>query len=110
MNEDIKYRFFITTQAGEREIFPNNLNNLNISWTKDQNSAFFRKQLTGKIKIVAEDFKYLLDQEKSIYRCNQMPFIINKNCNGFSEFFIGQMLCDDGTWNTSICEVEIQAT
>lgn len=110
MNEDAKYRFFITTQAGEREIFPNNLNNLNISWTKDQNSAFFRKQLTGKIKIVGEDFKYLLAQEKSIYRCNQMPFIINKNCNGFSEFFIGQMLCDDGTWNLSTCEVEIQAT
>lgn len=110
MKEDIKYRFFVTTQAGQREIFPQNTNTLILTWVKDQNSAFFRKQLTGKVKIVGDDFKYLLAEEKSIYRCNQMPFIINKNCDGFSEYFTGQMLCDDGTWNLSSCEVEIQAS
>lgn len=109
MSEDIKYRFFVTTQAGEREIFPQNTNSLTITWAKDKNSAFFRKQLGGKIKIVGEDFHYVYDQERSIYRCTQIPFVINKNCGGFTEYFTGQILCDDGTWNISNCEVEIQA-
>lgn len=107
--EDVKYRFFVTTQAGEREIIPVNTNNLNISWIKDQNSAFFRKQLTGKLKITGDDFDYLLAQEQSVYRCTQMPLIIEKNCDGFAEFFNGRLLCDDGTWSLSTCEVEIQA-
>lgn len=109
MREDIKYRFFVTTQAGQVEMFPQNIQNLNITWTKDANSAFFRKQLTGKIKFVADDFNYLFAQEHSIYRCTAMPIEIEKNCDGYADFFIGRMLCDDGTWDLDHCEVEIQA-
>lgn len=109
MNEDLKYRFFVTTQAGEREMFPINTNNLNITWAKDPNAAFFRKNLTGKVKFVEDDFSYLYAQERSIYRCTFMPFRIEKNCAGFSEWFIGRLLCDDGTWDLDHFEVEIQA-
>jgi hypothetical protein len=109
MKEEIKYRFYVTTQAGQVEMFPQNTQNLNITWAKDQNSAFFRKQLTGKVKFVAADFDYLFAQEHSIYRCTAMPLLIDKNCDGYSEFFLGRMLCDDGTWDLDHCEVEIQA-
>lgn len=109
MNEDLKYRFFVTTQAGEVEMFPQNTQNLTITWVQDPNAAFFRKTLTGKIKFVADDFSYLYNQERSIYRCNSMQIVINKNCGGFSEYFTGRMLCDDGTWDIDHFEVEIQA-
>lgn len=109
MNEDLKYRFFVTTQAGEREMFPQNTNSLSIVWVQAPNAAFFRKTLQGKIKFVAEDFQYLNAQEKSIYRCTQMPFTINKNCGGFAEYFSGRLLCDDGTWDNDHFEVDIQA-
>lgn len=109
MREDIKYQFFITTQEGELEIFPQNTSSLNIAWVKENNSAFFRKQLQGNIKIVADDFQYILRQEKSIYRCTPMPLRIEKNCDGFSEFFTARLLCDDGSWDLDHCEVEIKA-
>lgn len=110
MKEDPKYRFFITTQAGQVEMFPQNTNSLHITWVKQNNTAYFRKTLTGKIKFVEADFNKLYVQERSIYRCNAITLLINKNCEGYAEFFNGRMLCDDGDWDIDHCEVEIQAS
>lgn len=110
MKENIKYQFLITTQAGQSLAFPDNTNNLNITWEKEPNAAKFRKKLQGKIKFVNEDFNKLYTQEKSIYRCNPITLLINRNCGGFTEYYNAQILCDNGAWDVDHCEVEIEAS
>ena len=108
--EEVKYRFTAIGRNSTKEVFPQNGNTLAVSWEKEEENAYFRKKLKGKMLFTGEDFHWLYVFESSQYRCDAIQLVIEKKCSeDFSQFFVARLILNNADWDLDQCTAQIEA-
>jgi hypothetical protein len=101
------YRYFMNSvQYGSREIFPLGEGSAEENFAPITDFiSDYRREISGTFKIVSDDFNWLYNIEKSPYRCEKIPFVIQKKCFGnWVNWFEGQVFLSDCTFDPERCE------
>jgi len=111
-------RYFITdpyTPGGgalEWQIYPLNDSDLKIKWTQDQDSLFYRKELTGSVLIQKGEFgayEYLLQMEQ-FEPCRYLWLRIEKFCEGqWIEIYRGRFSTYSCEFDKDQCTIDINS-
>lgn len=108
--EEIKYKYTAIGRNATKEVFPQNGNTFAVTWEKEEENAYFRKKLKGKMLFIGEDFHWLYLFENSQYRCDPITLLIEKKCSGdFSEFFTARLILNNADWDLDQCTCSIEA-
>lgn len=108
--EEIKYKYTAIGRNATKEVFPQNGNTFAVTWEKEDENAYFRKKLKGKMLFIGEDFHWLYVFENSQYRCDPITLLIEKKCSGdFSEFFLARLILNNADWDLDQCTCSIEA-
>lgn len=108
--EEVKYKFTAISINDSKEVFPQNGNTLAVSWEKEEENAYFRKKLKGKMLFTGEDFHWLYIYESSQYRCDAITLIVEKRCSdAFTEFFVARLILNNADWDLDQCTATIEA-
>jgi len=108
--EEIKYKYTAIGRNATKEVFPQNGNTFAVTWEKEEENAYFRKKLKGKMLFMGEDFHWLYVFENSSYRCDPVTLLIEKKCSGsFSEFFVARLILNNADWDMDQCTCSIEA-
>lgn len=108
--EEIKYKYTAIGRNSTKEVFPQNGNTFAVTWEKEEENAYFRKKLKGKMLFMGEDFHWLYVFENSSYRCDPITLLIEKKCSGdFSEFFLARLILNNADWDLDQCTCSIEA-
>jgi hypothetical protein len=107
-----QYRYFISAfPFGTREIMPLKESDAAETFTKsaDDFIADYRREISGKLKLVGADFDFLYGIETSVYRCESVTITIQKNCSGgWSDWYTGVINLTKCEFNPGMCEVDFQ--
>lgn len=105
-----KYIYTASTRLGDRVVQP--LGRLKVSWEKveDEFRAGYKKKLSGTLSFIGEDFVWFYTLEKSGYRCEYMPIVIQKYCGGIyiENWQTGRISYNNGTWDLDKCIVDFE--
>lgn len=108
--EEIKYKYTAIGRNSTKEVFPQNGNTFAVTWEKEEENAYFRKKLKGKMLFMGEDFHWLYVFENSSYRCDPITLLIEKKCSGdFSEFFLARLILNNADWDLDQCTCSVEA-
>lgn len=109
--EEIVYKYTAIGRTGSKEVLPQNGNTLVVSWEKEEERAFFSKELKGRITFSEDDFAWFYGFETSQYRCDPLQLIIEKRCDdSYSEFITARITLNSGKFNLDQCTVEFELT
>ena len=107
-----QYRYFVSAfPFGEREVVPLKEGDAVETYSPftDDFVGDYRREISGKLKLIGPDFNFLYGIETSVYRCDQVVITIKKNCSGtWSDWYIGKINLTKCEFNPAMCEVDFQ--
>lgn len=104
-----KYKYYLTSRLGTREVFPVGVSKLVMDYNKKNNRSDFTISLKGKMTFGGEDFNWLYALELTGYRCEFVEILIKKDCSGvYKDFTSGYISLNSGDkWNIDKCTVTL---
>lgn len=104
-----KYRFILFNgRIGTRVANPLSVHKLKDTYTKEKTRLSYSRKLMGKVIFSGDDFKFLYDLEKSVYRCEHVMLTIQRKCGDeYVDWFLGRISLFNGEWDLDQCKVEL---
>lgn len=108
--------YFVTWNGDTRQVFPRNSDKLKIVSERDENFAFYRRKLSGKLVFVnneeagVSDYDFFSGIEFSSNNCDEIKIVIKKKCNGvYVEEWKGYFTTALGSFDIDRCTFEVEA-
>jgi len=108
------YRYTITDRLGNFKVEPLGEADFKLSWSyQDDGKSYYKEELPSKILFVGDAFRRLYKLERSIYRCDYIPIMVERRCvtNGietWAPWFAGRIALNDGDFDLDRCTIELK--